>query len=231
MIDTVSGAKLGGLIASAMTAGILLMAPVHAVAAPAGAGGACFVSPAKMSDSEVESFIDNPPGLLTEFPTGGLALSTRIRALAGSSAAALDPIMSLAASASPPQIAALGSGLARAARSCASSNPEYAALIQEKVALLNNKELALAFESALNDVQTAALGPGGAAAGGGVSGIGGGGESAGGSLSFLGGGTSTPTAPGFSPRARTSSNDTGTTNIVVNISVGAGGTPSLSPSN
>ena len=107
-----------------------------------------------------------------------LPLSSRVRALAGSSSATIDAILALVSGANADQKAAIGSGLARAARACAASNPEYAALIQEKVAGANSPELVTAFLAASNEVQTAALGglTGGATGGGGAAGIGGGGS-------------------------------------------------------
>lgn len=151
---------------------------------------ACFQSPAKLSEGDIAAFLATPASLLTENPNGGLPLSSRVRALAGSSSATIDAILALVSGANADQKAAIGSGLARAARACAASNPEYAALIQEKVAGANSPELVTAFLAASNEVQTAALGglTGGATGGGGAAGIGGGG-SAGLGTAGLGGDT------------------------------------------
>ncbi|MBW8300227.1 MAG: hypothetical protein K0M60_11560 [Hydrogenophaga sp.] len=139
---------------------------------------ACFQSPAKLSEDDIAAFLATPASLLTENPNGGLPLSSRVRALAGSSSGTIDAILALIPGANADQKAAIGSGLARAARACAASNPEYAALIQEKVAGVNSPELVTAFLAASNEVQTAALGglTGGATGGGGAAGIGGGGN-------------------------------------------------------
>lgn len=155
---------------------------------------ACFTGPAKLGDGEVQAFLASPSALLSEFPGGGLPLSTRVRSLAGSDAATLAPIAGLVSTATPAQVSAIGSGLARVARACQIANPEYAATIQELVASLDNDGLEVAFEAASQEVQTAAVGTGGGAAGGagGAGGaIGGGGTAGGGSAgSSAGGGTS-----------------------------------------
>ncbi|OJF95282.1 hypothetical protein [Pararhizobium antarcticum] len=166
--------------------------------APSPAETACFSGPAKLSELEVQAFLSAPAGLLTDFPSGGLPLSTRVRSLAGSDAATLDPILGLVPNASSMQVAAIGSGLARVAKACEKSNPEYAATIQEKIALLGDGALELAFATALNEVQTAALGQaGGAGAGaGGAAGIGGTGTAGGGANGVNGTSASTVTQSG-----------------------------------
>jgi hypothetical protein len=144
----------------------------------------CFQPPAAVSPDEVASFMTNPAALLSTYPTGGLPLATRARALAGSNISTVDALISLASTANADQRSAIGAGLARAARACVASNPEYAAQIQQKVAASNLSDVVTAFLAASNDVQTAALGAGGAGAGGGAGaagGIGGGGATNGGS--------------------------------------------------
>ncbi|MBP1848735.1 hypothetical protein [Rhizobium halophytocola] len=139
---------------------------------------ACFQTPARLSDENIESFLANPADLLSQNPAGGLALSTRVRALAGSSSQSLDAIIAQVGGANSAQKSAIGSGLARAARACAPTQPEYAALIQQKIAELNAPEVTAAFLSASNEVQTAALG--GGDGGGAIGGGGGGGGAIGG---------------------------------------------------
>jgi len=178
---------------------------------------ACFVGPAKMSDAEVQSFLTQPSGLLTEFSTGGLPMSTRVRSLAGSDASTLDPILALVPSANPSQVAAIGAGLARVARACAASNPEYAATISEKVALLGSPALETAFAASAAEVQTAALGAGApAGAGGGTVGaIGAGGTAGGGANGASGGTASSGNSSGsFSTGSGGSVSTTNTTNSV-----------------
>lgn len=118
---------------------------------------ACFLPPIKLPAEDVEAFLANPAALLTDYAEGGLLLSSRVRALAGSDERTLDPLLALIDTASTEQRAAIGSGLARAATACAPSSEKYAALIQEKVAALDNNELLTAFLSASNDLETAAI--------------------------------------------------------------------------
>lgn len=184
--------KFGSFVAGVVGATALISGAVMAQETPAAAAEtACFAGPAKISDAEVQAFLATPSSLLSEFPSGGLPLSTRVRSLAGSDAGTLDPIVALIASANSGQVSAIGSGLARVARACQTINPEYAATIQEKVASLDNDALEVAFQAASQEVQTAAVGgvtgAGGGATGGGGA-IGGGGTAGGGSAG--GGGTS-----------------------------------------
>lgn len=169
--------------------------------------GTFFVAPAKMADEEVKAFLGSPDSLLEEFLTGGLPLSTRVRSLAGSSPETLDPIVALVPKANTQQMVAIGAGLARAARALATINPEYAALIQEKIATLNNPGLNVAFASALGEIQTAALGGGGAGAGAGAgaAGIGGGGVAGGGSAGTNGDEAIATSAETFNGRSSTQS--------------------------
>jgi hypothetical protein len=138
----------------------------------------CLVAPASLSDSLVQAFLSSPPALLTEFPTGGIGLSNRVRSLVGTSGNTLDPIVGLVGQASQSQVAALGAGLARAAGACVAVNPDLAVRIQEAVAATDNAAFQAAFEGATPEVETAALGAAGGNAG--ASAIGGGGASAGG---------------------------------------------------
>lgn len=209
---------IAALVGATFVTGGAFAQDIAAKPASSPAETACFVGPAKLSDAEVQSFLGTPGAILDEFPTGGLPLSTRVRSLAGSDAATLDPIVALLSSSNSDQVAAIGSGLARVARACAPSNPEYAATIQEKVASLGNDGLEVAFEAASQEVQTAAVGGGasgnaGGAAGGGASGIGGGGTPGGGSAGLDGSESTQNTVETFS-FTRTGRNFTDTTNAV-----------------
>ena len=184
----------GVLGATALMAGVVLAqdTPVEATQPTSAAETACFSGPAKLSEPQVQAFLDTPAGLLSEFPSGGLPLSTRVRSLAGSDANTLDPILGLVATATPSQVSAIGAGLARVARACQTINPEFAATIQDKIASLDNGGLETAFQAASQEVQTAALGTttGVGGAGGAVGGIGGTGT-AGGGTTGVGGGAAT----------------------------------------
>lgn len=128
------------------------------------AASGCFVGVARMSDVAIESFLAAPSDLLSANQGGGLALASAVRSLAGSSVDTLPKIQSLVSSADASQKAAIGAGLARAARACQRSAPDYAQQIQALVATSGSPELVAAFVGALNEVQTAALGAGGAGA-------------------------------------------------------------------
>lgn len=186
--------KLTGLVALGAVVAGLADAP-QASAQTASPAAGCFVAPARMSDADVRAFLASPQALLVQFASGGLPLSNQVRALVGSSADTLAPILSLAASANAAQSAAIGAGLGRAARACAATNPEYAALIQETVAASDNTALETAFLAGGNETQTAALGAAGGGSpvslGGGASAIGGGGAPGGGANGSAGGTSAT----------------------------------------
>jgi hypothetical protein len=167
---------------TALFSGVAGVSPVQAQTVSPTAG--CFVAPARMSDAEISAFLAAPDSLLTQFSSGGLPLSNQARSLVGSSADALSPLIAVAAKANPGQAAAIGAGLARAARACATVNPEYASRIQDAIADSGNKALETAFLAANSETQTAALGGalgGGGSATGGAGAIGGGGTPGGGS--------------------------------------------------
>lgn len=208
--------KVAGIAASAALISMVFgLCPANAQTSVPAAG--CFVEPAKLPNSDIQAFLASPQALLTQYPSGGLTLSSQVRALAGSSADALGPLLTLAKQSSPSQAAAIGAGLARVARSCVSVDPEYVAQIQADIADLKLADLETAFTAGLNETQTAALGGGaggGGAAAGGASAIGGGGASAGGASAAGDGSSSTPTTvQTFSLRSRAS-----TTTIIREIS-------------
>ncbi|WP_413708788.1 hypothetical protein [Rhizobium sp. Rhizsp82] len=175
----------------------------------------CFIAPAKLDDESIGSFVSSPSSLVDRYPAGGFEMVGRIRALAGSSGDTLNPIVALISQMNSTQKAAVGTGLARAARTCAPSAPEYAQEIQEKVAGSNSPEVTAAFLSALNEVRTAALGAGanGGAAGAGAGAVGGG--TAGDSSGGLGGDSSVAQTVGdFTVGSRSRRLVTNVTNII-----------------
>lgn len=129
-------------------------------------GGSCFQVPAAASQAELDEFLGNPNGLLQQYPGAGLGLSSDARALAGTDADTVPVLIGLAAVASPAQQAAIAAGLAQAAAACAAQRPDFAAYIQEQIALSGQQLLIAAFIAASGDVETAALGGGGAIGGG-----------------------------------------------------------------
>lgn len=141
----------------------LCAAPSFAQTAPA---SSCFQPPALLASSDVAAFLETSSQLLVSFPAGGLDMANYVRSLAGSSSATIDPLLSLASTATVDQRGAIGAGLARAAAACVARDPEFAALIQQKVALAGLSEVETAFLAASGDIATAALGSPGAATAG-----------------------------------------------------------------
>lgn len=161
--------------------------PASVAQTPVDAPKSCVLEPAKLSERQIQAFLSKPDSVYEGTADSALLLSSRIRGLATSSSLTLPVIMSLIRTATPDQIAAIGSGLGRAARVCASSQPEYAGSIQVQVASLNNASLVAAFTAATDEVQTAALGATGAAASVVSAGAIGGNGRAGGGTGTLGG--------------------------------------------
>lgn len=168
---------------STVSALAMLLLPSISLSAPdATVTSSCLVAPAALSELDVNAFLGAPEALLTSYPNGGLEMSGRVRALSGSNSATIDPLLNLASQSTAAQKAAIGAGLARAARACVATDPEYAQMIQEKVAGSNISELITAFLAASNDTQTAALVGGAAASAASPAGdVGGGGSTNGGS--------------------------------------------------
>lgn len=166
------------LIPALIVAGVLAGAGQSSAAATS---AGCFVGAARLSDEAIGAFLSAPETLLTTNPNGGVAMASSVRELAGSSADALPKLQGLISQASAPQKSAIGAGLARAARACQRSAPDYAQQIQAFVAGIQSPELVAAFVGALSEVQTAAIGgaTGGAAGGAGAGGIGNSGAGAG----------------------------------------------------
>jgi hypothetical protein len=178
----------GIALVTALVSGIADLPSAHAQSALPTAG--CFVAPARMSDAEISAFLAAPESLLSQFSSGGLPLSNQARSLAGSSADALSPLIAIAAKANAGQAAAIGAGLARAARACATVNPEYASRIQDAIADSGNRALETAFLAANSETQTASLGGGGTPGGGSNGGAGTTASTGSGSSSFSSGGGS-----------------------------------------
>lgn len=236
MSDRMFAVKLGRFVAGItgammLTSGLALaqdtQAPALAAPPAPAADTVVFTGPARMAEADIQAFLASPASLLASYPTGGLPLATQVRSLAGSSSATLEPILSLLSSASPGQISAIGAGLARVARAAQRVNPEYAALIQEKVAAADIPALELAFEATLAEVQTAAIGaaPAADAIGGAIGGTG----------SAIGGAGSSGGSAGGSGSSAGFGGDVASSNSSGDFSVGGGGgsyndTETVSPS-
>ena len=128
---------------------------------------AACLGPASLTPVDVSGFTANPAILLEM--SDPLVLSSRVRALVGSSNDALSPVIEQAKKASALQMAAIGSGLGRAANSCQVTDPQFKLAIEKAVAEAasadpNLAPLLAAFAKVLAEGGTAALGPAGASA-------------------------------------------------------------------
>ncbi|MGV4794718.1 sugar transporter [Rhizobium sp. F40D2] len=128
---------------------------------------AACLGPANLTSVDVSGFTANPAVLLDM--SDPLILSSRVRALVGTSNDALSPVIEQAKKANAAQMAAIGSGLGRAANSCQVSDPQFKLAIEKAVADAasadpNLAPLLAAFAKVLAEGGTAALGPGAGAA-------------------------------------------------------------------
>ena len=128
---------------------------------------AACLGPANLTTVDVGGFTANPAVLLDV--SDPLVLSSRVRALVGSSNDALLPVIEQAKKASAGQMSAIGAGLARAANSCLVPDPQFKLQIEKAVADAasadpNLAPLLAAFAKVLAEGGTAALGPGGSVA-------------------------------------------------------------------
>lgn len=122
---------------------------------------------ANLTTVDVNAFTANPAILLDM--SDPLVLSSLVRALVGSSGEALLPVIEQAKTANAAQMAAIGSGLGRAANSCQVTDPLSKLAIEKAVAEAasadpNLAPLLAAFAKVLAEGGTAALGPGASSA-------------------------------------------------------------------
>ncbi len=111
---------------------------------------------AKLPNSIIAQFKANPEGLLTTYASGGLPLSARARSLVLTDPSLVDVLINVAKSANDAQKAAIGAGMAEAARILAVVDPQLAAQIQLAIAQSGSESLIAAFVAASNATQTAA---------------------------------------------------------------------------
>src|ERR1700742_3734225 len=86
----------------------------------------------------VTQFLNNPKDLLGKAPDGGPELVSTVRELVTTDPATLQPILNQVANATKDQKAAVGAGLAQAAKIVVRGNPTFADEIQQ--AILNTKD-------------------------------------------------------------------------------------------
>lgn len=127
--------------------------------------------PVRLPEQDVQAFLASPANLLSTTIDKD-TLMTQVRALAVSDPDALARLIELVKSASDPQAAAIGAGLARAATVLAFSMLEadrtQAQAIQKAAAGVQNAAFQAAYESAVGDPETGALGAAGAASAGNI---------------------------------------------------------------
>jgi hypothetical protein len=132
----------------------------------AGSASICMVAPGfAQSSLSPSAFLANPTQILTPNQDGGPQLVSLIRTLAAADPSALPAILGLLANATKDQKAAIGAGLAQAARIVLRTNPVYANDIQQAIAKTKDQDVVLAFTAASGDQPTGATGAAGGAAG------------------------------------------------------------------
>ena len=116
----------------------------------------CFLPPLAVDPSAISAFRAAPQDLLTPYPDGGSRMAQDVRGLAGTDVHTVPTLIDLAKNASPGQTAAIGAGLAQAARACVRQRPDVAQIIQQLIIRANLGPLTTAFVSSSGDVATAA---------------------------------------------------------------------------
>jgi hypothetical protein len=179
----------------------------------------CSFATSKLSSEQIQNWLADPQAWLVTNPTGGVQMSNFVRSLTGSDSRTVAVLAGLTknTATNASQRAAIGAGLARSAQAAQASDPACGAYIQETVAQLASPEAIDAFQAALSQVATEALGPagtGGGPAGGGTGPTGGGsltGGGTGGNTGPSGGSSTVATSSGSFSVAGGSVSDNGTT--------------------
>jgi hypothetical protein len=151
----------------ALSALALLVAAFGPVSAQPTGDAAHTPSFAKLSDSAIAQFKADPQALLTIYASAGLPLSTEVRSLVLTDPSLVDALITVAKGANDAQKAAIGAGLAEAARIIVATDPKRAAQIQIAVAQSGLEPLITAYIAGSNATVTAATGGEGGGGGGG----------------------------------------------------------------
>lgn len=151
---------------------------VFAIASSAAAEPACVVSTHALPAATIAGFVRDPGRILRDHPEGGARLIALVRNLVISDAATLPAVIELLSSdgIKKEQKAAIGTGLAHAAKICVRINEAYAARIQEFILLAQDQDVIFAYAAAAGDLTTSSIGLVGTVGAGGrdLGGIGGG---------------------------------------------------------
>lgn len=137
------------------------------VFATGAAQASCYPSDQEMSADQVSAFLTNPASLLSDNPSGGAALISKVRDLVASNPSTLQPILDLLKNSNAEQKAGVGNGLSQAYSACLAKDQALATDIQKKLAATGDKEALLAYTMATGgQVDTASVGGGAGSAGG-----------------------------------------------------------------
>lgn len=104
--------------------------------------------PHALAAATIDRYERDPQALLSDFSSGGLALSSRVRAFAVSDPKAATILLALARTANDAQKAAIGAGLAGAVKALALRDPQAAEAIRLQVAQSGIDALITAFIAA-----------------------------------------------------------------------------------
>ena len=139
------------------------------------AEAACYTPQHQLPLQRISAFSSNPSEMLQRYPEGGPRMIAQVRDLAASDPATLPIILGLVGNANKEQKAAIGAGLAQAARICVRTDQAYATDIQQAIARTKDEEVVLAYAGIAGDQPTGATGAGvsGGAVGGQTNGLGG----------------------------------------------------------
>jgi hypothetical protein len=112
--------------------------------------------PHALAKATIDRYDRDPQALLSDFSAGGLALASRVRAFVTSDPNAAATLLALAGAANDAQKAAIGAGLAEAAKALALTNPQAAEAIRRQVAQSGIDALITAFIAASSPTVTQA---------------------------------------------------------------------------
>jgi hypothetical protein len=119
---------------------LALGAPVAvcAVALPQPVSAAVYTAAQALPAQAIQDFLGKPSALLDQYPDGGAEMIAKVRDLAASDPATLNPIISLLASANFKQASAIGTGLGQTALMAVKTDQAYANAIQQALVAANS---------------------------------------------------------------------------------------------
>lgn len=130
---------------------IQAMALLAGLVMPGAARADCGLVPFSVAQPVVERFVMNRQTLLRELPDGGEALETRVALIAGSSRAALSPLLAVARLGNQRQKEAIAIGLARAAKGCEAKDRQATRRIEAAVRAAPDAALVRQFQTAFRN--------------------------------------------------------------------------------